>query len=456
MLSNVAGIGKGYFQCCVILGMAILKNGYIFPVSTSEFDKYKVDHLFLLIGENPLPNYVAAKLLLNENGIAYLVHTADTVEQAKRLQNILSSEGNGLKVELRSLNDYESDAYYIQKEIGEKLKSITSGKIGLNYTGGTKAMSTHAYRTLFYEEIPDRTYKQRADIIFSYLDPRRLEMCIDREDNERIRLKIKPDTLSIKLVEIFQLHGLELKKKPTQQAQLPKLATELANIFKEETKSKQWFDWLYNVFREQAYQQKSNGKGDWKSNTSLMEVLTPLGKLPPEIIAGFEQESFVKNDDISLQQIQKTGLFKDIKQFCKWIDGVWLEHYVLEQVQNIAEKQLIRDYGMDFEIPLQGTQFQFDIAFTRGYQIFAISCTTSSDRKLCKSKLFEAYLRARQMGGDEARVALICCFNEPDTLKAEILASTNDKKIAVFGREHLTNLSEEIANWITQNDREAK
>ncbi len=27
-------------------------------------NEYKVDHLFLLIGENPLPNYLAAKLLL--------------------------------------------------------------------------------------------------------------------------------------------------------------------------------------------------------------------------------------------------------------------------------------------------------------------------------------------------------------------------------------------------------
>jgi len=43
----------------------------------------------LLIGENPLPNYVAAKLLLNDGGTAYLEHTADTVEQAKRLKNIL-------------------------------------------------------------------------------------------------------------------------------------------------------------------------------------------------------------------------------------------------------------------------------------------------------------------------------------------------------------------------------
>ncbi|BAZ32929.1 hypothetical protein NIES4074_54370 [Cylindrospermum sp. NIES-4074] len=424
-------------------------------MSASEFDKYKVDHLFLLIGENPLPNYVTANLLLKKDGTPYLVHTTVTETQAKRLKNILDrdEEGKGFQpAQLISLGKYESDAYHIQDEIRRKIQGLKNGKIGLNYTGGTKAMAVHAYRAVFSQS--------RFDTVFSYLDPRRLEMCIDREDGERSRIKITPELLEIQLelVKLFQLHGLELKQKPTQQAQLPKLATELANIFKEENKAKQWLDWFYNVFREQAYKNKLNSGGEWKSKTSLLEVSISLENLPQEIISAFKQEKFVTPDNkLSLREVEKTGIFKEIKHFCKWLDGLWLEHYALEQVKNIADKQ-IKDYGLNFEIPIKGTRdgFEFDVAFTRGYQLFAISCSTTSKRDLCKNKLFEAYLRARQMGGDEARVALICCFNEPDTLKAEILSSTNDKKIAVFGREHLTNLSEEISNWIDQNDEDAK
>ena len=117
-------------------------------MSSSEFDKHKVDHLFLLIGENPLPNYVAARLLLNKGGTPYLVYTRGTKDPAERLQTILSKEPIGLKTaQLVPLNDYESDAYHIQKEIRNRRESITDGKIGLNYTGGTKAMAVHAYRT---------------------------------------------------------------------------------------------------------------------------------------------------------------------------------------------------------------------------------------------------------------------------------------------------------------------
>lgn len=432
-------------------------------MSTSEFDDYKVDHLFLLIGENPLPNYVAAKLLINKWGTAYLVHTTDTQKSASRLRNILRNELSGLKdIELRSLNDYESDAYYIQQEIKEKLGNIESGQIGLNYTGGTKAMSAHSYRALFYEEIKDKTnktYQQREGVIFSYLDARRLEMCIDREDNERTHLPIKPDTLQVELVKLFQLHGLELKQKPKQTTQLIELTKELIRIFEQDEQKKQWFDWYYKIFCEEARKRKGNGSwGNWKDADDLANMFVSTEILLPEITEIFRQKNLLTNENnLDLSQVKQKGIFTKIKYFCKWLDGIWLEHYVLKQVEDIASNQGIENYGMDFEIKLtKDEKFQFDVAFTRGYQLFAISCTTTSDRKLCKSKLFEAYLRAQQMGGEEARVALVCCFDEPDSLKAEITGIIPNKKIAVFGRKDLIDLATKINDWISEVDKQTK
>ena len=421
-------------------------------MNASEFDKYKVDHLFLLIGENPLPNYVAARLLLNKGGTPYLVYTRGTTDTAKRLQTILSNEPIGLKTaQLVPLNDYESDAYHIKEAIRPKLEAIKEGKIGLNYTGGTKAMAVHAYRAVFS--------KERPDTIFSYLDPRKLEMCIDREEVPCIPLKVKPELLEVKLVELFELHCLKLDGKPIQEAQFPDLAAALATVFKDEDKVKQWFDWYSNIFREEARKKKKNGDwGDWKSQTSLMELAIPLEKIPQEILAYLCRENFVGSDNkLSFKQVQNKNVFTKLEHFCDYLDGLWLEHYVLQQVKNIACKNSIKDYGNNFDVPLSGTKdgFQFDVAFTRGYQLFAISVSTTSDRKLCKSKLFEAYLRARQMGGDEARVALVCCTNEPDTLKAE-MALLDDKKIAVFGRDDLIDLSGKIEEWIKQSDKDAR
>jgi hypothetical protein len=416
-----------------------------------DWEDHQVDHLFLLVGENPLPNYVAARLLLKQGGTLYLVHTTDTEKQAKRLEKILSDEG--IKTtQLVSLNDYESDAYHIREKIRPKLEAIKDGKIGLNYTGGTKAMAVHAYRTVFSKQ------HQHPDTVFSYLDPRKLEMCIDREDGDRIRLKVKPELLEVKLETLFQIHGLELKGNPTQEAQLPQLAAVLAEVFKDENKAKHWSDWYSHVFCEQARKKKNGNWGNWESKTKLATLSISLEKLPPEIETEFRRENLIDSDGkLSLQAVKQKGVFTEIEHFCKYLDGLWLEHHVLQQVKNIADQNSIKDYGLNFKVPLSGTNegFEFDVAFTRGYQLFAISISTTSKRDLCKSKLFEAYLRARQMGGDEARVALICCDKEPDTLKAE-MALLGDKKIAVFGREHLMNLQKKIEEWIKQADKDAR
>ncbi|NJM59618.1 MAG: DUF1887 family protein [Oscillatoriales cyanobacterium RU_3_3] len=418
-------------------------------MSISDFDKYKVDHLFLLIGENPLPNYVAAMLLLKSGGTPYLVHTTHTVEAAKRLQTILEKKEIGFNEAQRvSLNDYESDAFHIKKEISDKLNTIANGTIGLNYTGGTKAMAVHAYRSIF---------KDRPDTIFSYLDPRRLEMCIDRENAERTRLKVKPEVLQVELAKIFAIHGLQLTSTPTKEVQLPELATTLSQVFKDKNISKHWFDWYCGVFCEEARKKKNGKWGNWKCESDLKRLSISLEKSPQGVKDYLQKSNLVVSDNkLSLQAVQQQGWFQEIKHFCKYLDGLWLEHYVLQQIKTIADRNSIQDYGLNFVVPLAGAdKFEFDVAFTRGYQLFAISVSTTSDRKLCKGKLFEAYLRARQMGGDEARVALICCTDEPDSLKAE-LAVLDSKKIAVFGRDDLMNLSNKIEQWIEQNDREAR
>lgn len=112
------------------------------------------------------------------------------------------------------------------------------------------------------------------------------------------------------------------------------------------------------------------------------------------------------------------------------------------------------------------TKFQFDVAFTRGHQLFAISCTTITDRSNCKQKLFEAYIRAQQLGGSEARIALVCCASPKDVsdlrtqisnvLKPKPDAVAQDTKITVFGRKDLPNLANKLAEWVKDNDRETQ
>jgi hypothetical protein len=135
------------------------------------------------MGENPLPNCVAAMTLLRDGGSVYLVHTNFTKNQAESLGALLIKDVPNINnVYLLSLGDNQSDGYHIRTSI-QAVANELNGRLGMNYTGGTKVMSVHAYRALF--EI-------QSDTVFSYLDPHRLLMCIDNDYGECIRVRVSP------------------------------------------------------------------------------------------------------------------------------------------------------------------------------------------------------------------------------------------------------------------------
>ncbi|MFP4441184.1 MAG: hypothetical protein ACLFVO_28455 [Chloroflexaceae bacterium] len=78
----------------------------------------------------------------------------------------------------------------------------SGGIIGLNYTGGTKAMAVHAYRALEQADGLTRRY-------YSYLDARTLSMQFtDDHGNtwpERVEARV-----TVSLAELLMLHGHKL------------------------------------------------------------------------------------------------------------------------------------------------------------------------------------------------------------------------------------------------------
>ena len=132
--------------------------------------EYQTDHLFLLVGTNPLPNLVAAKLLAKAGGTVHLVHSSNTADVARRLEEVLSrlhSVGRFQKVEV-----HEADARDIENKVGAATRAL-DGSIGLHYTGGTKPMAVHAFRAV------DREGSRRhPPAVFSYLDAASFELRI--------------------------------------------------------------------------------------------------------------------------------------------------------------------------------------------------------------------------------------------------------------------------------------
>ncbi len=406
-------------------------------------EPYQVDRLFLLIGENPLPNWIAAVTLLRDGGTPYLIHTTHTQKQAEYLAHLLKRDVSRIKsAQTISLGDRHANARHICQCIQELTESLP-GRFGLNYTGGTKAMAVHAYRAL---------QAIRADAVFSYLDPHKLAICIDSDRHDYIHI---PVSVQLSLAQILQLHGLtwRTEQPPIATPTLPKAATALAKLYGNIQLAKAWRNWCHQELRSKAR------KGEYWREEAELTQLAPLNlqDLPEAFQQVLYQHLSASQTSLSLS-IACQGRFKQLRQVCEWLDGTWLEHYVLQQIQSVAPLHGIHESKMSLHIKdparpySQWDKFEFDVAFMRDYQLFALSCTTTDKHSLCKQKLFEAALRARQLGGAEARVALVCCHNRPELLKTELEIVTRDRKLAVFGRQDLEHLNQKIADWIARNN----
>jgi len=433
----------------------------------NDWEYHQVDHLFLLIGENPLPNYVAARLLIKPKtdqekeknpSIVYLVHTTKTAGKDKPV-GLLEKElkKHNITIKQISLGDAESDGDKIRAEIKKTIqpkgKPPLQGRLGLNYTGGTKAMAVHAYQA--FKEL------QLTEPVFSYLDSRKLAMHIDGKDKPiPVDLALSPVP---KLETILGLHNLSWKTEPIEQSQLPNIAEKFANLHLNAELARTWRKWCDAVFKP-----LKDSRGYWWKDSQFpkpphlkLSASNGTVTVPNEIQTILkDQLGWASTAELSLQIAKDKGKFTTFGDVCQWLDGGWLEDYVLSQVKKLTKKYSLYDSSMSLHIkdprnPNRSTdQFEFDVAFLRGYQLFGISCTTSSDHKKCKQKLFEAQLRARQLGGDEARVALVCCDDLPsEWLKKELDFVVDDSKIEVFGRQDLdpTKFARKLDLWIFRN-----
>lgn len=429
-------------------------------IREDDLPNYQSEILFLLIGKNPLPNYVAAKLLIKQGAKVYFVYSEDgTKDYKKRLVDKLKMQlGGSLFTPVDVPLQNPSDAACIKSAIKTVFASIPdNASIGLNYTGGTKAMSVHVYRAI--EEFGTA---KNCQLKFSYLDPRKLEMLFDGE-TDGIELNKPGDAVfeqvKILLGDLMNLHDLIYLKnesgnsvKPKESPLFPKLCKTIANFQFDRSKLNSWLNWRKNNRNKLEEPERLENLERWRK-ISKSERLEKLGKLEIEIPDDLSELEIAINE--TSQQVCSTDWVEDnklkfalvgeqrAKTVGNFIFSFWLESYVLLKIievkdtcnlnQNSFGRNLavVRSDAIDKTAPF----FEVDVFALRGYQLFAVSCTTDVKKKPCKQKLFEIVHRAKQLGGDEARIGLVC-MAEPNTVN-EIENELKEDHVRVFGKGSL-------------------
>ncbi|MCA9999994.1 MAG: DUF1887 family protein [Anaerolineales bacterium] len=429
----------------------------------------QVNHLILLIGGNPLPNAVAGRLLVRGSGRITLVCSNDTEHVANDLKTWFA---NYQIINVTPKNVIESNAENIYTAVHNLIDR--NEYTGLHYTGGTKAMAVHAHRA--FRDILGK----QAPKMSSYLDSRKLRLIFD---DGFYYDAIGNLPTPFELQDFIDLHA-SLRTNPCTPpltpAWLPETALTLAESWQNTLPDtwKQWYDeHIRPLERRPSLKHDLNDPAtgmligwryqNWQDGERLKATTVPFPagkigrKLKQELItAGYPRDL----SDLNLVQAYNALATPpdirpdcpanlEIEEVCAWLKAKWLEHYVASCLEKTG---LFDSVYIGVETILEEDKgypvcFELDVVGIRGYQLFVMSCTTKWKKPDVKQKLFEVTTRARQLGGDEAHIALVCTNNKPSHIQSESRA-TIDKHIRVFGSRDLRNLQSALTAWVEGRD----
>ncbi|CAG0979978.1 hypothetical protein ANRL3_02071 [Anaerolineae bacterium] len=403
-------------------------------------EKLQSDHLVLLVGTNPLPNLVTTRLLAKPHARIILLYSngLEGEPSTKDLAENLETALKGWQVQPEPIAS--SDNQDIETRVAEILGGIDKdARVGMNYTGGTKPMSLHTYRAL-----QSRQSQFTNPFVFSYLDPRQLALRIDRagttKKSESIFYILRDATLREKVMvtpnELAALHGYErvAKKEGWREGGMTNLCNAIAKVHASKEGFAEWRAWT----EQKPFDAVPKKKGALQFSYAELENLGGA-PLTTEKIARWVRPS---DPDAKLSSCGK------------WFRGLWLEEHVVECLKALAPRFQLSEptRGALYRAAKEHSDtFELDITFTIGYQLYAISCIATDDKPDAKEHWMEIFVRARQIGGDEARIGLVTCYDDPARVQKEIERKWDAAgKLRVFGRGDLGNLKSEMETWLEQ------
>lgn len=343
----------------------------------------KSDILFLIMGTNPFPNLISIVTRLKESGDAICICTKETAgDPYRRFRKLFKKKKiNG---NIDNIIVDKSDRQEIERELEKKLKSILLQNneinvLELNYTGGTKVMSSTVYDVI--KNYDYGKYNENLEINLTYIDSERETIYCEYKKNGSTSYshyssplsKLNADyDLSIENI-ISTYNNIENinTKKTRASIEVKELSNELGSLFcnineEEYAKRIKFFEQIYRI---------SNYNG--KEKNILKEEINQVF-LEYKLISkykGIDSWGFKSGEEI-------IAYFKDSK---------WLEEYILNILIELKEEGIINDVLSNvtkIHTDEHG-EFEVDIVAYRKYKLYAISVTSIDTEEAAKSKLYE-------------------------------------------------------------------
>ena len=388
----------------------------------------------------------------------------------------------------------QNDGKFIEEKLKEKLEELSKDEaiinIGINNTGGTKPMS-------IYSTIALREYAKLKSI-------KAFECYLDSDIN-KIRVKTdldnktcpKDDDLrnllsDIQLSDILYIHNLKNKKN----MDINPITYDNLNEYKvEKDKLKKRASILMKEHWREYKEIFERSRNISKNKNILRELKEQFNssdsdkQIPIDDVEKYIKDKIFNNDDsrkkndlnFSKYKIQCESIayylkqknitwFKDVFEICneelylsekkaegfyKYMNGFWLEHYVIlaleESLLQLGIKDNIKIYH-SVECMLLETNnkpcFEVDIVLLNGYELTVITCTLDGSEYLTKSKAFEGIYRVEQLGGSHAKLIVLNMLDDEKraTLEANIKSFNSQfyKNSKIITKNQLSDFEEAV------------
>lgn len=425
--------------------------------------------LVLLVGTNPLPNYVIADFLSSKGAVStiYFVYSESndkrnqngTKEYADNIKECLKKNlRQKVNVKFTPLCDVSSFRE-IERDFDKYFQELKKQKMHLNITGGTKTMAASSYAW----------FKEKCSSLeISYLDARTHKL-IYENNNDNLNGGDLRECVRLNIECLLALHGYKMTEDSLQtQNDCAKYSCALEFI-PELIKDDNFICFVKDInkiFRQNKFW--SNYKDLLKENFKKCTVAEYLTKYLEnekikEFLSRFPKDQSLIEDGSWWAPPQNTSenqIKKRVKDSIKYLKGMWLEQYVYEDLKKVLTEKSLREnenFGWSLKAKKDNgaKNFELDIFFLIGYQLTGISVTSSEDENLVKSKAFEVLHRVSQIGGEESMAILVCGLDncKIQTFEDDIQQTTGStkEKFKVFGINDWQDIGKKIKDFILDN-----
>ena len=371
-----------------------------------------MDILILLVGSNPLPNYVVGSYLMNKKrkdkekmpvpDTIILVHSDKTKIFAEKLNYEFKKLAD---IQYIDLKNKENDPECIKNKLINFLKSKNNiSSLHLNFTGGKKTMAVYSYMAVYDYA------KEKA--IFSYLDPDKHRLVLQDGRHFPAMHDLRDDVL-LNIQTVLELHDMKIINEGEDEPLYKKIISDSQfdefikmAVEKYYNNDRSWFT-KFASFRNQFIRGASLSiREKWRKKECDPQVIESANK--KGFFAGFTLKfpffnNFFINDQYDISKADKFFTFHE------FITGKWLEDFVLVTLQKLKQKGNIEveEIKKGVEAHYADRKTEIDVIVIKGYEMFLISCTTSQEISFVKQKAFEALYRAEQVGGEHAKVVVV-------------------------------------------------